>query len=225
MSFTSESLYIYVLDLINKNATNARTHLSKREFVELYKVNSVRYISYLLNNRGDDLIRTISNLRTFDYGLEEIDTESTYNEYKFPEDYLDFINLSAKFKNDKCKEIKSQVMTEVKPEEIDKYYNDPYNEPSLRAAETLYNMSGEGVIVYKKGFEIKSVDLYYYRKPIEIDIVGYERLDGSPSTNINPDLSSPALTEIAIMIAKQFAGAVENSTQYQILTQTQQIKK
>lgn len=224
MSFSSEELYIYTLDLINKNSTNSKANLTKREFVELYKVNSIRYINYLLNNRNDDLIRTISNLRTFEE-LVEVSNDRIFNEFVFPEDYLSFINITAIFSNSNCSEMHSQVMTEIKPEEIDKYYNDAYNEPSLKHAESLYYTSGEGIIIYKKDFDIKSATLNYYRNPSQIDIVGYTKLDGSTSQNINPDLHDSALIEIAIMIAKQFAGATEDTAQFQILSQTQQSRK
>lgn len=221
---SSEELYIYVQDLINKNSTNSKSYLSKREFVSLYKINSIKYVNYLLNNRNDDLIRTIANLREYE-DIDFVEGTEQFDKFSFPEDYLNFINVSSTLKNDECSGIQTEVMTEIKPEEADKYYNDAYNEPSIKYAETLYAIYGEGLIVYKKGFDIKNVTLYYYRKPAEIDLEGYEKLDGEQSENIDPDMSDSALIEVANMIAKQFAGATENLNQFQVIAQTQQTKK
>jgi len=222
---TVNELYIYVKDLVDRNSTGSNVDVTKWWFVDAYKVNSIKYVNYLLNNRNDDLLRTIANLKT-PAELEKVGTTEKYDEFSFPSDYLNFINISAILTNDKCKKgVKTQVMKEIKPENIDLLYSDPYNEPSIKYAETLYNTSGCGVFVYKKGFRIKNVDLYYYRKPLEIDIEGYTKDDGTDSTNINPDLSDSALIEIGIMIAKQFSLGGEDYNKIQALTQAQQIKK
>ena len=222
---TVNELYIYVKDLVDKNSTGSSVDVTKWWFVDAYKINSIKYVNYLLNNRNDDLLRTIANLRVTEQ-LEKSGVFEQYDEFIFPDNYLNFINISAVLTNDKCKKgVRTQVMKEVKPENIDLLYSDPYNEPSIKYAETLYNTSGSGVFIYKKDFKIKSVDLYFYKKPIEIDIEGYQKDDGSESSNINPDLSDSALIEVGIMIAKQFSIANEDYNKVQVLTQAQQIKK
>ena len=222
---TTIELYTYVKDLVNRNSTGKGADLSKGLFVKYYNTSSKKYVTYLLNNRNDDVLRSISNLRTV-VEIEEVDSNSKYNEYAFPGDYLDFINVTAKFKGDYCPQgLRSQIMKEVKPEEIDLYYNDPFNEPSIKHAESLYNLSGKGIFIYKKGFEIEDVNLYYYRNPQEIDIEGYKHEDGEVSTTIDPDLSDQALLEVALMIAKQFTISTDDYNKAQFLQQQQQIKK
>lgn len=222
---TVKELYIYVKDLVDKNSTGSNVDVTKWWFVDAYKINSIKYVNYLLNNRNDDLLRTIANLRVPEE-LEKVFVGEQYDEFSFPENYLNFINITATLTSDKCKKgVKTQVMKEVKPENIDLLFSDPYNEPSIKYAETLYNTSSSGVFIYKKGFKIKSAELYYYKKPVEIDIEGWQRDDGSDSINIDPDLSDSALIEVGIMMAKQFSMSNEDYNKAQALTQTQQIKK
>lgn len=222
---TVNELYIYVKDLVDKNSTGSNVDVTKWWFVDAYKVNSIRYVNYLLNNRNDDLLRTIANLRVTTE-LEKGAEEDQYDEFIFPDNYLNFVNLSALLVDDRCKKgVKTQIMKEIKPENLDLLFSDPYNEPSIRHAETLYNTSDRGVFIYKKGFKIKSAELYYYRKPTEIDIEGWQKDDGTNSVNIDPDLSDSALIEVGIMMAKQFSLSNENYNKMQSLTQSQQIKK
>lgn len=222
---TSKELYQYVKDLVDKNSTGSGADIPKQWFVDSYRINSIRYVEFLLNNRNDDVLRNISNLRTSDF-LENVTKTDIFDEFKFPEDYLNFINISATLTSKKCpKGLQTQIMKEIKPENFDLMYNDPFNEPSIKHAETLYNTFGEGVIVYKKGFEIKDVTLYYYKKPLKIDIEGYIKDDDSQSVNVDPDLNDPALIEIALMIARQFTMASDDYNKNQGLTQTQQMKK
>lgn len=218
---TTEEFYIYVSDLVNKNSTNGSVDLSKRLFVSLFKENAVRYIELLLKTKSLDSIRKISNFIQ-NKELTEVANEDIYNEYNLPKDYLFFVNISSTLESEKCLSgIETEVMNEIRPEEIDKYYSDPYNEPSISAAETIYIVRGNGIQVYKKGFEISKVTLSYYRKPIDIDIAGYKRLDGNVSTTINSDFQLPALLDVGIMMAKQFAGVTENTTSYQVLNNMQ----
>lgn len=223
---TTEELYVYVQDLVNKNSSGRGADITKGWFVDAYNINSKRYVASLLHNRNDDLLRTISNLRT-NSEIDSVSIGDIYNEYEFPENYFDFINVTCIFTNDSCKSgVKSQVMTEIKPENLDILYNDPFNEPSLKHAETLYNTYGQGMYIYKKGFEIKDVTLYYYKKPSEIDMVGNIKLDGSESNEtVDPDLSDQALIEIGLMMAKQFSSSTDDYNKASSIMQTQQFKK
>lgn len=221
---TAEELYLYTQDILNGNSTNKNAFLTRRLFVDFYNRNSIKYVFNLLNNRNSDELRVISNLRV-EKELDKAKEGDISDEFYFPEDYLSFINISAVFSDETCSNMRSEVMKEVKPENIDIEYNDAWLSPSLKHAESLYYTSENGVTIFKKDFEIKSAKLLYYKKPLQIDLPGYIKINGEESQTVDPDLQEKALLDIAVMIAKSIAGANENATAFQVLTNVQQTGK
>ena len=84
------------------------------------------------------------------------------------------------------------------------------NKPSFDYEETLLKIAGEEIKIYFDDFKIKQAFLSYYKEPIDIDIAGYIKIDGTASKTINPKLPDIAVNEIVSRCVREFVGITEN---------------
>jgi len=220
---TNEELYIAVQDLVNQNSTNNNIALDKPRFIDLYNTFVPKYIKYTLAKANQSDIRNISFLLERK-NLQKVDETERYNSYSRPDDYFDFSNIFPVFSSEGCK-LDCEVAREVRSDEVDLYYSDKYNEPNFKVAETIYHQSAKGWDIYKKGFEIVKVELLYYKVPTKIDIPGWIHEDGTQSTDIQNDLPENIIFDVALMLAKIFAGSREEMQKYNILSNELNSKK
>lgn len=79
--------------------------------------------------------------------------------------------------------------------------NNDFN-PSFEFQETLGLISNDQLIIYQGDFQITKVNFSYLRYPQEMDIQGYEHLDGSQSQTVNcelPEHLEDELLELTIL--------------------------
>jgi hypothetical protein len=209
-------IYQELQDLINKNSSYKGSPITKRQFVDLYNNVSITYIVNLLKNRNLDDLRYLTSLRK-SKELDKGGCEDKYCIFKLPKDYLSIINLSSEFKGDGCL-VMSEHLEEVRPEEVDIYYNDSNTEPSIDYGESIYTLYNGGIKLFKKNFEINKAVLDYYKTPEKIDIKGYKKSNGSDSVDLTPtDLPQNIILNIISEMALKFVQSVENTTQWQML--------
>jgi len=71
------------------------------------------------------------------------------------------------------------------------------------------------IFVFKNDFVVDDCYLNYYRSVREIDIEGYIRLDGKPSTNIDPDIQDQYVDEVIDRCALEIIRRYENPDGFQ----------
>ena len=210
-----EQAYLNFLNLVNRNLTNNNVNVDKPRFVLMFNDMQLRYEDYLLEQKFDESIRECSHLLV-DKTLTLKSESDNKNLYNLPSDYFDLSNLFVKANNEECKEIDFETY-EVKPENVQELLKNENFKPSFEYRETFYLTSGESTVsVFKDNFEIQSVDILYYKKPKEVDIEGYTKLNETASTSIDPEWSDFSINRILLAMSKEFAAINSDGNQYNL---------
>ena len=126
-----------------------------------------------------------------------------YRTETLPVNYLYFKRITAKSKSACCgpraMKINLQEMADV-----DSLLYDELNKPSAVWGETFATLSGNCANIYTNGeFDIQDIVLHYYRKPVEIEILGAV----NPSTDevFNTDVECEFKDDIVELIIEETA--------------------
>lgn len=96
---------------------------------------------------------------------------------------------------------------------------DPYKYPSFEWQEQPYNQSNDKVYIYTDGsYTPTKLVIKYLKKPTEVDIAGYTKIDGSLSTNANSELPDYLLEDIIILAAKYTKAILQDIQGVQLLS-------
>lgn len=102
-------------------------------------------------------------------------TADTYYETAtaIPAEYLRYKRISAKAKNDCCKDSRPMVVYLAEQGNVDLLLRDVNKKPSFDWAETFATFMDNKMQIYTNGeFTIESVNFTYYRQPRKIQIAG-----------------------------------------------------
>lgn len=213
---TSLEAYKKFLLKINKNDTNSNINISKGQFVLMYNEQKRNWLKITIEkDQSSDLINYIEEILILGKKLEK--TKDSFDRciFETPEDYFSYVASRSVAFNDRCRD--KLINWEIKPKNTNATLINENENPSFEYRETFLNLSQNGIEVYKDGsFEIEEVYLDYYRQPVDIDIEGYIRIDGSLSQTINPDTDDENTEEIIDMCATEAQRNYQNSEQYQL---------
>lgn len=212
---TIQEAYVQFLNLVNRNATNNRTNVDMPRFVLLFNDIQNRYVEWMLDKRNEDSIRNIQRILIKDYALSLAESKTNLTRYALPTNYFDFANISAKVKTDCCED-DSILLYEVKSEDVEEKLVDTNHQPSFEWRESFYHLAQDSVVLYKKDFEYSDVLLSYYRYPVQVDILGYVKLDQSASTNIDPEFDDKVVKRILLAMSKEFSAINSETNEYQM---------
>lgn len=138
--------------------------------------------------------------------LSKVEKDNFYEATK-PNDYFHFKRLYGTPCNITIRPVKEGDVNELL-----KSYN---WRPSLEWEETIASFVGNTIRVYKDSdFKLDNIHLLYYRYPIEVDISGYKKYDGSISTSINPEFKGSSLIEILEMTITSLAVSISDGDRY-----------
>jgi hypothetical protein len=140
-------------------------------------------------------IDDVQQLIKTDINLTTLTTGDRYTQFILPDDYFDYISSYALASKGTCTQ-RPLYTYQVKLNEIDLHIRDEYNKPSFEYHEAPITISQDNLQVYLTDFTVDTLYLTYYRYPVSIDILGYTRLDGTPSTTIDPEVYDQAVDEI-----------------------------
>lgn len=212
---TIEQVYTQYVNVVNRNATNNNVSVDKFRFIQLLNTTTNRYVEWILEKRNEDDIRYISPLLILDKPLTFISKTESFANFELPQNYFDLANLSVFAKKGSCKN-KKLLTFEIKSEDIEELFEDQNNKPSFEFRETFYLTNSNNVSVFKTDFEIEKAKLSYYRYPVQMDIAGYLKEDGSQSSNVDPELDDKVMGRIILMAAEQFAANNNDPNNYQV---------
>lgn len=212
---TANEAYTQYLVLINRNATNNKTNVDKPRFVLGFNNIQNKYLEYSLDKRNEDSIRNVQKVLVKDTLLSQTESKERDSKFALPGNYFDFANIVAKVKTDCCPEdfIK---LDEIKSEDAEEKWSDTNNTPSYEWRESVYFFSNNTVVLLKKDFEYTKVLLTYYRYPVQIDLAGYIKPDGTASSNIDPEFDDKVVNTILLAMSKEFAAINSDAGKYQL---------
>ena len=210
-----EEAYLQYINLVNRNATNNKVNVDKPRFILMFNDIFNRYVEWILEKRNEDAIRYIAPLLVPNKKLSKVGSKHTYDDFNLPEDYFDLANLHIHASNSSCGGIEITPW-EVKVEDVEEKFNDEFQQPSLPWRTTFYHTADNKVLVYKKDFNVQEAFLSYYRYPVQVDIVGYTRIDGTPSQSVHPELDDKVVGRVLIAMSKEFSAINDDTAGYQL---------
>lgn len=211
---TIATAYTRFLQLVNGNMTNNNISVDKPRFVLLFNSAQTKFVEHTLEKRNDDTIRYISKLLVADKNLGKVGDQKTHSSFKLPEDYFDLESAYAEASAEGC--VDRIDLYETKAGNLEEVLKDWSHRPSFKWREAPYLTAGGNLLIYRDDFVVNKAYLTYYRKPVEVDIVGYTHADKTPSSTIDPELPDRAVEKILRIMAKEFSANSGNGGQYQV---------
>jgi hypothetical protein len=127
-------------------------------------------------------------------------------------DYMFYVDSVCVAKKQDCK--KNLTIDLVRQGDLPTMYVDANFSPSFPWRSTLATIGDNKLYVYTDGeFTIEDVYLTYLRYPQNVDILGYTKLDGTSSMNVNCELPEYAKGDIVDLAVKFAAQSNDNQIQ------------
>jgi hypothetical protein len=214
---TSEQLYYEFHLLVNKNNSQQNINIEKPHFVQLYNREQERWVgSVLKTGNNSNQINDLQELLVVDKELELSEIKLNYNSYILPIDNFEYVATKVNCnKEDKANII---FVYNIHPKEVNNYLHDEFSKPSFEWEESICTISENKLLVYKEEFNIDKLYYSYYKKPKQIELAGYVKLeDGKLSQNINnEELSDVYQRQILDGVVKEIMREYENNNGFQL---------
>jgi hypothetical protein len=207
---TSTEAYKRLLLKVNKKDTNSDIDISKGEFVLLYNEQKDRWLGEkILEKQNRDDIFDLEAMQVKYKMLDRVDNRDTYTTFELPDNYFAYISSYSECSSGECGGVIVRHYP-FKPKNENTLLENANFEPSVEFEETIVDLSDNKLFVYRKDFTVDKTFLNYYREVGKIDIVGYRKLDGSMSTDVDPDILDVYVDEILNRCAIEIIRRYEN---------------
>lgn len=232
---TSLDIFLKVKQRLNKGDTQDDENLSPYVVVEAYNKAQLNIVNRLSgkNNlyksgvessvaRVDDLQCLINDQPK---KLSGVAKEGYFLTEELPKDHLRYIRTTCKASKDSCD--KKDLFVYLQEESnLNTLLKNDYFNPSFEWAETIGTIANNRLKVFTLDkFKIHNVYLTYMKEPVSIDIQGYFKQDGSPSTNINPELPDSVVEMCIDETVRILSGDMQNQFSNQIAQQNLQMSE
>lgn len=212
---TALDAYEKLLLKVNRNDTNTNIHVPRGKFVVVYNEQRHKWLAEKLEDKINSIdLDDISELLVEPTPLEKLSTERDYVSFKLPDDFFGFSSSYSLASKGECS-ARPIINWNTKSRDLPWLLKDKNHDPSFEYEETLLSIASNKVRVYFSDFTIDEAYLSYYREPKAIDVAGYVKLDGTPSQDINPDLSDMLVDEIISRCAAEIMRNNQNGEGFQ----------
>jgi len=148
--------------------------------------------------------------------LNGVNYNDSWVSVTYPADYMNYTSLYAMAKSDCCPD-RNIIVYMVDKADLYVILRDENKKPSFEWGETVAIMSGDQFTIYTNGeFEVTSVDLTYYRKPIPVEFKNC--IDVSTGLPANKDIPCEFKDDIAEILVDNavaiLAADIESFNQY-----------
>lgn len=195
---TNLDIALKIKQRLNKGDTQDDENLPPYVIVEAYNKGQLNVINKLSNKNNnyktglESSTKRVSDLQMLinhePKPMTVTKKDGYYLTEALPEDYLKYIRTTCLAKTNKCD--KKELFIYLQEESnLNTLLNNDLVNPSFEWGETIGTVAGDRIKVFTQDkFDINKVFLTYLKFPKNIDIAGYIKQDGTPSTNINPEL-------------------------------------
>ena len=221
----NQTLQIKLKQRLNKLASNDYDNIECWQIVEAFNKAQVEWVRRQLHGNnmfreGDEMSkRRIDDLQIL---LEEVNLPGTqldnfFESTAIPANYMEFKRISAFATSECCPEPRSMTVYLAEEANVDLLMRDPLKRPDYEWGETYCTWLGNDIRVYRRDFNITTVNLTYYRQPTLIEIAGCQNpYDGSPTiVDVESDFKDDIMEVLLDETAAVIAGDIENFNQYQ----------
>jgi hypothetical protein len=195
--YSIQEAFLRLQDWVNRDATHRDAVVDEVRGVWVLNESMNFIVSNLIRSgRNDDMNRARVLLKTAKLSKGKLDENSQY--FELAKDY--WHNSSLMAKSGAC----SIDCFEVKSDNINQIFNENYK-PDITFQETPYYIEEKLVRIFKEGFEIDEATHTYYRKPKKVELKGYEKIDGTTTTDdVDFEFDDDLVDEIIIKAAEFF---------------------
>lgn len=226
---TSREIIVKVKKRVNKDDTNDFDNLSLFSIIEAYNKAQLNVVNYLsgLNNiyksgiesttKRIDNLSTLLNPTPLELTLTKAD--NYYISQSFPTNYMRYVSSYSTGKNNKCssKRILHFPYEEGNIELINRNSN---QNASFEWGEAPITIADNKLKIHSNNqFEITKAYLTYLKYPANVDIQGYIKQDGTPSTTIDPELPDDVVEMCIDEAVRILQGDIQNPLGIQVAMQ------
>lgn len=230
---TSLDIAIKVKNRLNKIDTQDDENISVYNIVEAYNKAQLNVVNRLYgknNNyktgvesskkRTDDL-KVLINPEPIT--LSVMKKDGYYLTQNMPSDYFHHVRTICIAKTFKC--AKKELFVYLQEESnLNILLKNEYVNPSFEWGETIGTIVGNKLKIFTQDkFDVIKVYLTYIKRPRQIDIPGYIKLDGQPSTRIDPELPDDIIEMCIDETTRILSGDMQNQFSNQISQQNLQM--
>ena len=165
---------------LNKLASNDYDNIECWQIVEAYNKAQLEWCRRQLHGNnmykeGDEMskrrIDDLQLLLTTQTLLGNMFTDF-FQSTNWPTNYLEYKRVSTDATDECCKDPRSMTVYLAEESNIDLYMRDPLKRPDFQWGETYCTLTQDTIKIFKKDFNIINPTLVYYRKPVNIEIIG-----------------------------------------------------
>lgn len=226
---TTREIIVKVKKRVNKDDTNDFDNLSLFSIIEAYNKAQLNVVNYLsgLNNiyksgiesttKRIDNLSTLLNPTPLELTLTKAD--NYYISQSFPTNYMRYVSSYSTGKNSKCssKRILHFPYEEGNIELINRNSN---QNASFEWGEAPITIADNKLKIHSNNqFEITKAYLTYLKYPVNVDIQGYIKQDGTPSTTIDPELPDDVVEMCIDEAVRILQGDIQNPLGIQVAMQ------
>lgn len=186
--------YKYMQERLNRLGTNFGDNIPKHTFVTAFNSVQLQWVEDRIKLAETNIVRK-DELQQLLKPTDPIVPTNTNNYYEIdiPQDYFHY-KRSVSYAPCELRNILK------KEGDVNLLLRDEFWKPSIEWGETICTLIGNKLRVYsdiENSFQISNIILVYYRYPVFINMAdGFNDVNGTPTTNIDPEFQGSSLIEI-----------------------------
>ena len=176
----NSTIQIKVEQRLNKLASADYDNIECWQIVEAFNKAQIEWCRRQLHGgnmykEGDEMSkRRVDDMQILlqELALTGVDQDTYFEAQNFPGNYLEYKRVSTEANQECCPEPTSVTCYLAEEANVNLILRDPLKRPDFEWRETFCTMIDNTIRVYKTDFNIVNPVLTYYRKPINIEILG-----------------------------------------------------
>jgi hypothetical protein len=211
----AQEIYKRFLLKLNKNDSHEGVNILPSHFILLFNTEAVRWLKEKLDSDDDSLTDVSYDLLVTDVEFSAATAKKLTDsiEIKLPDDFYRHASSYSIVAQGKC--AGKIFHFEKKPAGYTNIIADDYSKASYDYEEAPFIVAKKSMKIFFDDFEIKKVFLSYFKMPEAIDMAGYEKIDGSASSDVDCDLSPDNIDEILNRLVVEANRQFENADGFQ----------
>lgn len=216
---TVHQSYKYVQETLNKLNSDSSQNIPKTTFVTAFNAVQMQWVEDRVKVAELDKVR-IDEIQQLAVQTElSLKKEDLYYYAELPSNYYHIIRAYGNI--GEC----SLNIWPAREGDVNVLLNDAFWTPSKEWGETFHTLVDNKLRIYHNNqFTLSKVNLIYFRYPININMAdGFEDVDGNQTVDVDPEFLGSSIIEILNLTVQHLAGAINDTTRYQVFTNKSQV--
>lgn len=213
---TSKTAYTSFLQLANKLNSGDNVNIDPGRFVLLFNKHSRVWLELKVRKtKSTQKIDELQQLVKEDVALVKLADDGRHIDFKLPGDWFEHIGGYAICTKGSC-EGRLLNMDQVKNDFKRLVLFDENWRPDFDFEWFPITLGSDKLQAFYRDFTITEAFIDYFRYPVDIDIAGYIKPDGAPSTTVDPELDDIYVNEIIDLVVADVSRIYQNNEKVQL---------